>query len=170
MDRFPRHNFKKYLQFSRLINTEPNYYQLGLSLKQTSHCDASAEQLSIDFTAKDAIHDKQCIECNISTTWQCQTCNAAYCRKCFDETHSGGKVMRRHIFTDLKEQEDFRKPVVQIYCHHHEHLPYIDFCNTCHIGLCVTCTKFHDRGHDIKLIKLMVSSFVALCLHDLHVA
>lgn len=134
---------------------EPNYYYMGLSLKQSS-----AEPPALEFTEDENANDnKNCIECNRSTTLQCQTCDAAYCRKCFDKTHSEGKVMRKHIFTDL---EGYSRDTLKSCCQQHENLPFVNVCNSCRIEMCVTCTKCHDKKHTIKSIKLMVSSLLEL--------
>lgn len=141
--------------FFRLTDAEPNYYFIGLSMKQSSLKNSSTEPKSLDYIATDTIYAKKCIECNISTTWQCQTCDAAYCRECFEKTHSEGKVMRKHIYTN--SEVDSQK-AVKFYCRHHEQLPFINFCSVCRIELCVMCTKSHDENHIIKSIKSMVSS------------
>lgn len=139
---------------------EPNYYYVGLSLKQTTQCHASTEPLAFDFAADGNANEKKiCIECNITTRLQCQTCDAAYCRKCFDKTHSEGKVMRKHIIIDL---DDYSGDTPKSHCQQHENLPFVNFCNVCRIEMCVTCTKYHDKKHTIKSIKLMVSSWLDL--------
>lgn len=143
---------------------EPNYYFMGMSLEQTSQCNVSAEPPAFDSTAEEnANENKNCIECNISTTKQCQTCDVAYCRKCFGKTYSEGKVMRKHIFTDLEKTS---RDKVKYNCQLHGNLPFVNFCNLCRNELCVTCTKGHDKKHTIKSIKLMVSSLIELRVYS----
>lgn len=132
---------------------EPNYYHVGLLSKRTTQL--IAEPRPLRFTiAKNSIYDENCIECDLLTTWQCQTCEAAYCRKCFDKTHSEGKVIKKHIFTDSK---DICQKLEKCYCQLHEHLPFVNFCTKCLTELCITCTKTHDGKHIVKSIKSMVS-------------
>lgn len=107
---------------------------------------------SLGSISKVTIYDKGCVECNISTTWHCQTCDAPYCTQCFEKTHNGGKLMRKHIFTDSEIQN-----TVNFSCQDHEHLLFVNFCNTCCVAMCVACTNIHDEKHTIKSIKAMVS-------------
>lgn len=136
---------------------EPNYYYMGLSLIRAlrdcvQHSSTEHEQIPTLNESGNHVADKKCIECDTWTTWLCQTCDAAYCRNCIDKTHSEGKLMRKHVFIDSKSQQ-----TINFYCQLHGHLPFVDFCCTCRMEMCIACTKDHSpKNHTIKSIKSVV--------------